>query len=173
MSDRSAQPARRFLPRVPLAAILLLMIPAACGFDVWRRYLENRPVVWEEFSAAKRDQHLAAGRPVIVDFTADWHPILILNRRLLESPEAELAIETVGAVRMTADYTTRSPAIASELQSLGVQSVPTLAIYPAGGQADPIVLTDLVRIEQVLQAIKQADEAPRQRLLAKQRKPSR
>lgn len=174
MSNRSAQPARRFLPRVPLAAILLLMIPAACGFDVWRRYLDSRPVVWEEFSAAKRDQHLAAGRPVVIYFTADWHSILSWHRRtVVETPQVAMAIKTIGGASMTADYTSRSPEIAAELQSLGVQSVPTMAIYPAGGQDKPIVIIDTFTIEDALQAIKQADDASRQRIVAKQRNPSR
>jgi len=174
MSNRSEQPARRFLPRVPLAAIFLLMIPAACGFDVWRRYLENRPVVWEEFSAAKRDQHLAAGRPVVIYFTADWHCVLSWQRRgVVETPQVAMAIKTIGGASMTADYSARSPEIAAALQSIGQHSVPALAIYPAGGQDDPIVLTDFVTTEQVLQAIKQADEASRQRIVAKQRNPSR
>ncbi len=174
MSNRSAQPARRFLPRVPLAAIFLLMIPAACGFDVWRRYLDSRPVVWEEFSAAKRDQHLAAGRPVVIYFTADWLSTLSWHRRtVVETPQVAMAIKTIGGAAMTADYTARSPEIAAALQSVGMQSVPTMAIYPAGGQDKPIVINDFFTIEQVLQAIKQADEVPRQRLLAKQRNPTR
>lgn len=155
MSNRSEKPARRFLPRVPLAAIFLLMIPAACGFDVWRRYLENRPLIWEDFSAAGCNELLAEGHPVIVHFTMDCGPPVFQRMQSVETPRVERAIKAWGGRPLLAYYTVADPVTQDTFRAMGLKRIPALAIYPAG-KTQPIVLEGEFTEAQVLVALKQA-----------------
>ena len=56
---------------------------------------------------------------------------------------------------LLADWTDQSPTIKKALNDLGHNSIPVLAIWPAEG-GEPIVLSDVLRESQVLDALKQA-----------------
>ena len=58
---------------------------------------------------------------------------------------------------LLADWTDRSPMIKQALNDLGYNSIPLLAIWPAGGSDDDvIILTDLLAESQVIEALEKA-----------------
>ena len=71
-------------------------------------------------------------------------------------------VEANGVVPMLADWTDQSPTIKKALNDLGCNSIPVLAIWPAGPEEKkPIVLSDLLLESQVLDALKRAGPSKR------------
>jgi thiol:disulfide interchange protein len=94
---------------------------------------------------------------VLVDFTANWCLTCQLNYAIAidTSPVLEL-VKQNGVVPLLADWTDYSPEIKAMLNTLGSDSIPLLAIYPADRPGDPIILRDLLSQNEVLEALKQA-----------------
>lgn len=98
----------------------------------------------------------AAGRPVLVNFTADWCVTCKINERTaLGSPRVAAALEEAGAVYLVGDWTRRDDAITAELQRHGRSGVPLYLIY-SPGVAEPRVLPQLLTEGVVLEALKTA-----------------
>ena len=93
----------------------------------------------------------------MVDFSADWCSTCKANLKFAIETEAVRQVEENSVVPMLADWTDQSPVIKKALNDLGYNSIPLLAIYPAGGSdKDVIILRDLLREGQVLDAMKKA-----------------
>ena len=94
---------------------------------------------------------------MMVDFTADWCPNCKTNLKfVIETEEVLQLIKKNNVVPMLADWTDASPEISDALRSLGSRAIPVLAIYPPGEGQSPIVLRDLLRKQEVLDALSQA-----------------
>jgi thiol:disulfide interchange protein DsbD len=86
----------------------------------------------------------AAGKPVLVNFTAAWCVTCQVNERLvLSRPEVGAALRHAGAVYLIADWTNRDPAIAKALAEQGRIGVP-LYLYYGPGSASPKVLPQIL-----------------------------
>jgi thiol:disulfide interchange protein len=112
---------------------------------------------WVPYSEQRLAQLQAEGRTVMVDFTANWCINCQVNyHRALNTDETAEVIEELDAVPMLADWTDRNDAIGRKLTELRSNSIPVLAIYPAGNPEQPIVLRDLVNQSQVTAALREA-----------------
>lgn len=105
---------------------------------------------WKLFDRATLDAELAKGRPVVVDFTADWcMNCKFLERTILHTPEATAVFDAKNAVTLTADWTNQngdSPDILEInelLDANGARQVPTLMIFSPKNPEKPIVLRGL------------------------------
>jgi thiol:disulfide interchange protein len=149
-------------------AILALAV-AAPVYAVWTFPPQNTSVVAMERTGARADhtrgwqpftpdvvaQYQAQGRPVFVDFTADWCLSCQVNERVvLERPEVlnKLADGKIALVR--ADWTRHDEDIARALATLGRSSVPTYALYPGTPGAPARVLPEVLTTNTVLDALK-------------------
>ncbi|MEZ6090558.1 MAG: disulfide bond formation protein DsbD, partial [Pirellulaceae bacterium] len=65
-------------------------------------------------------------------------------------------LQQLNIVPMKADWSEPNPEIKSKLSELKSNSIPLLAIYPAGAPSRPIVLPDVLTESQVKAALKQA-----------------
>jgi thiol:disulfide interchange protein len=93
----------------------------------------------------------------MVDFTAEWCLTCKTNLKFaINQPEVARAVAAGDVVSLLADWTDPSEEITSALASLGSNSIPVLAIYPANRPAQPIVLRDLIFKQQVLEALEKA-----------------
>jgi thiol:disulfide interchange protein/DsbC/DsbD-like thiol-disulfide interchange protein len=100
--------------------------------------------VWQPFSVAAVENYRVQGRPVFVDFTADWCLSCQVNERVvLDRPDVQQRLRDSGIVLIRADWTRHDDSIAEALNSLGRSGIPTYVIYMPGAPARilPEVLT--------------------------------
>jgi len=96
------------------------------------------------------------GRPVLVNFTADWCVTCKINERAaLSSGRVGQALEAANAVYLVGDWTRRDDVIAAELARHGRSGVPLYLLYPAGGGA-PRILPQLLTEGTIVRALEEA-----------------
>ncbi|WP_339914610.1 thioredoxin family protein [uncultured Brevundimonas sp.] len=106
---------------------------------------------WSEAAVAATR---ADGRPVLVNFTADWCVTCKINERAaLDSPRVIAALDRANAVYLVGDWTRRDDAITAELQRHGRSGVPLYLVY-VPGRAEPRVLPQLLTEGVILDALK-------------------
>ena len=100
---------------------------------------------------------LAAGQPVLVDFTADWCLTCQLNLRTsLDAPKVRAKLAEVKAVMLIGDYTLQDETIGKELHRFGRDAVPLVLVFPKNPGSEPIVLPPLLGPQMVLDALEKA-----------------
>ena len=98
----------------------------------------------------------AEGRPVIVDFTADWCVTCKVNERTsLTTPKVIEALKAKRGVLLVADWTLRDDRITEALRQQGRSGVPLYLVYPTNG-GPPEVLPQLLTEALVLKALDRA-----------------
>jgi len=105
------------------------------------------------WSTAAVETARAQGRPVLVNFTADWCVTCKINERTsLATAGVKAAIEGSNAVYLVGDWTRRDDAITAELQRHGRSGVPLYLLYTPG-VAEPRVLPQLLTEGVVMEAL--------------------
>ena len=139
----------RILAVVSMLCVLLLAA-GAYGFV-------TRPsqLVWQQFSQATLDKALASGRPVFVDFTADWCITCKTNERFaIDTPKVRQEFSKRNVIALKADWTTGDPEITEILKKHGRAGVPMYLVYPSGNkEAQPVLLPELITSQTVLDAL--------------------
>ena len=108
---------------------------------------------WQPWSEAAVQAHLAAGRPVFVDFTAAWCVTCQYNKKTTLADAQVLAdFAQRQVVLMRADWTRRDPAITQALTALGRSGVPVYALYSSG--STPLLLSELLSVSEVQTALR-------------------
>jgi len=115
--------------------------------------LMARPPVggWETWSPERVNALRAAGKPIFVDFTAEWCVNCKYNERVVLDHDSVRAALS-GYTLLKADYTRIDPVITAELKRLGRAGVPVYLVYPPGG-GEPELLPELLTREAVIEAV--------------------
>ena len=114
----------------------------------------ERVLASDAWSRQRVDAALAQGRPVLVNFTADWCVSCKINERTaLSSPKVEAALKSANALYLKADWTLRDDVIARELERHGRSGVPLYLMYRPG-QPQPEILPQLLTEGVVVEALK-------------------
>ena len=94
---------------------------------------------WQPYSAARVAELSAAGRPLLVNFTASWCLTCLVNERNAFSDAAVQKIFRDKKVTlMKGDWTNRDPAITKALAAFGRAGVPLYLVYNGRpGTAEP------------------------------------
>jgi thiol:disulfide interchange protein/DsbC/DsbD-like thiol-disulfide interchange protein len=102
-------------------------------------------IAWVDFSEARLQADLAAGKNVFVDFTADWCITCKFNERTaIDTSAIRALLAEKQVVPIKADWTNSNPEITAALQRFGRVGVPFYLLYPAGDAANPVVLPELL-----------------------------
>ena len=140
----------------PAGAAALILSLALAGVSVARAPAGDREahaLPADAWSQARVEAALAQGRPVLVNFTADWCVSCKINERTaLSSPRVARALTQANAVYLEADWTRRDDVIARELQRHGRSGVPLYLLYTPG-RADPRILPQLLTEGMVVEAL--------------------
>jgi thiol:disulfide interchange protein len=106
---------------------------------------------WRKFTPETLAALRAEGRPVFIDFTADWCITCKVNERVaLAKPEVSAAFAEKGIVALKADWTNSDSAVTAALEGYGRNSIPLYVYYPARGgdyKILPQVLTPGIVVE--------------------------
>jgi thiol:disulfide interchange protein len=110
---------------------------------------------WQAFSQQSLDSALQSGRPIFVDFTADWCITCKANERFaLDSTAVRQAFAQHQVLVLRADWTHGDPEITQILKDHGRAGVPMYLFYPGGKERPPVVLPELISSQTVLDAMK-------------------
>lgn len=108
---------------------------------------------WQPWSAEAVARSQAAGRPVLVDFTAKWCLSCQVNERVaLERPEVQQALADAHVALFKADWTRHDEAITQALAAMGRSGVPAYALY-VPGEIGPRLLPEALTPGIVLDAL--------------------
>jgi thiol:disulfide interchange protein/DsbC/DsbD-like thiol-disulfide interchange protein len=101
---------------------------------------------WQPYSAARVAELNAAGRPLLVNFTASWCLTCLVNERNAFSDAAVQEIFRDKQVTlMKGDWTNRDPAITKALAAFGRAGVPLYVVYNSKpGVTEPVVLPQIL-----------------------------
>jgi thiol:disulfide interchange protein DsbD len=110
----------------------------------------------EPFSPERLAALQAEGRPVFVNFTADWCVTCKVNEQAaLASGKVAAAFRDTGVVYLKGDWTKRDDVIARTLAEHGRSGVPLYLLYGAGG-GRPQILPQLLTEGAVVAALEKA-----------------
>ena len=115
------------------------------------------PIAWKEWNEADVQAELDAGRPVFVDFTADWCITCKVNEaNVLEHPSVVAAIEEYDVAMFMADWTRRDDTIRAKLAEYGKAGVPMYLLYSPDSPQNPDVLPELLTRQLVISGLERA-----------------
>ncbi len=101
---------------------------------------------WQPYDAAEVAKLTAAGRPLLVNFTASWCLTCLVNERnAFADSEVQAIFRSKGVTLMKGDWTNRDPAITQALASFGRAGVPLYVVYNSKpGSSEPVVLPQIL-----------------------------
>jgi thiol:disulfide interchange protein DsbD len=103
---------------------------------------------WQPYSA-KRLAEARQDGPVFVNFTADWCITCKVNEQVAMTDEVMTLFDDKGVTRLLADWTSRDPAIARDIELHGRSGVPLYLWYAGIETTEPEILPQLLT-EQML-----------------------
>jgi len=113
--------------------------------------------VWQPYDEQALQRFAAEGRPVFIDFTAEWCLTCKVNERtVLADREVVDAFAASGIVPFKADWTNRNPEITQLLKKFGRSGVPLYVVFPEGRPDAPIVLPEVITSSIIIDALKNA-----------------
>ncbi|MBV9993594.1 MAG: thioredoxin family protein [Caulobacteraceae bacterium] len=145
---------------IPAALALVLACVAVAGT---RSAPQSRPLAAAgapqvAYSAERLGALRAAGKPVLVNFTAAWCVTCQFNERVaLTAAETADAFRRTGVVYMVGDWTSRDQAIAKALADQGRIGVPLYLVYGVDG-GPPAILPQLLTPGVVVRALEAASK---------------
>ena len=146
---------QRGTKRRALAGIISLLLIS--GFGAYAYFQAPDEIHWQPWSPDTVAQSRAAGKPVLVDFTADWCLTCQVNKKTsLEVPTVRARLNSLGAVALVGDYTHTPETITAELAKYHRAGVPLVLVFPAATNREAIVLPEILTPGLVLDALNQA-----------------
>lgn len=112
---------------------------------------------WGTWSEQEVDGALEEGRPVFVDFTADWCITCKVNERtVLSTRRVREAFDEQDVATLKADWTNGGENIQNKLKAFGKGGVPMYLVYSPDAPEDPELLPEVLTPERVVAAVREA-----------------
>jgi thiol:disulfide interchange protein DsbD len=100
-------------------------------------------IEWREWSPELVTELHAEGRPVFIDFTAQWCATCQVNKKFAYTDEVVALMKARGIVALKADKTRPNPAIDARLEELGRTAIPVNVLHVPG--EDPVITPEVIR----------------------------
>ena len=114
-------------------------------------------IAWQSWSREAVAKARSEGRPIIVDFTADWCLTCQVNKKTsIEISSVRAKLKSMNAIALLGDYTRFPDNITAELNRFNRAGVPLVLVYPKEPAAPPIVLPEILTPGIVLDALDRA-----------------
>lgn len=114
-------------------------------------------IQWEPFSIERVEKLVADKRLVFVDFTADWCTTCKVNEAgVLSTDAVRAAFEKYKVAAVRGDWTRRDKTIGAVLSYFGQGGVPLYIIFPPDRPNDYILLSQILTVGQVEDALAKA-----------------
>ena len=137
-------------------ALVLIVLAARTPVAAADASPEGGALASAPWSTAAVAQAQAEGRPVLVNFTADWCVTCKINERTsLSTSKVAEAMAAANAVYLVGDWTRRDDAITRELERRRRSGVPLYLVY-APGSPEPRILPQLLTEGVVIDALETA-----------------
>jgi len=152
-------------------AVLAALVGAGTGFVSLERAAKvkqtspsvNDPVIvgghinWAPFDPLRVALENRRGRPVFMDYTADWCLNCKSNEKLIiETQKVRDSLKKYDIFPMVADWTNENEVITQWLEKLGRTGIPTYAVYFPDGSFD--LLPEVITQEMLLGVLNKAAE---------------
>ena len=139
--------------RAKISAAISMLVVVLLAAGAYGFLTKPSQLTWAKFSKSSLDQAVASGRPVFVDFTADWCITCKTNERFaIDTPQVRDAFSKNKVVLLKADWTNGDPQITEILRQHGRAGVPMYLVYP-GGSKEPILLSEVISSQAILDAL--------------------
>ncbi|MBD5778609.1 thioredoxin family protein [Pelagicoccus sp. NFK12] len=152
---RWSTPARKKATR-RLASGLALLTVAGGIWMMMPKHMDasEEKIAWQAYSPALVEELSASGKPVFVDFTADWCLTCKANEvRLFGSDKVLEEIEKRGVQLVQGDWTKKDAVITEALAKYGRSSVPLYLLYDGKPGSEPKVLPQVLSPDAFLESL--------------------
>lgn len=116
-------------------------------------------IAWIKYNPKQFQQFLKEGKPVFLDFTADWCLTCKVNEKtVLTRDDVVDAFEKQNIVPIKLDWTFQDKEVTQLLKSFNRYGVPLYVYYPNGSASEPILLPEVLTKQGLLDVLKSDEE---------------
>ncbi len=148
-----AQPPKRGKQRIITYGFVVILVAIGLKLAIPNTLTDAHNDQWIPYSEEHLNELRAEGKPVFLDFTANWCIICQGNEIFLGLDDVEQRFEDLGVVRMRADWTRRGPAIYQALKRFGRNGVPLYVLYGRDSTASPLILPQTLTKGTIIEAL--------------------
>jgi thiol:disulfide interchange protein len=141
--------------RTRLIAVLLTLGCLVGGMTFgWPKVEKSAEHDWGYWSPETVEKLRREGKAVYIDYTAKWCFTCQVNKRVYKDAALQKLIVDKKIVLLKADWTNEDPRITKALSDLGKAAVPVNVLH-LPGKAEPIILPELLSVDNVSEAFNQ------------------